>query len=223
MLTLIVADAELETIPKEMWSEYTLKKYAKNRGKPIGEVLLDSNYMHTTIEKHYPGQSSRRGRPDIIHILLLVALDSILNRSGEFRIFIHTRNDDCISVNPEVRLPRAYNRFSGLMENLFKKGEIVSEGNTLLKITKSSLRDIVESQGKGRLIILSPSGKNEKLHNIIAGNDDVTVLMGGFSEGDYISDVYSLADSYSIFRDELTIWSVATEVICQYERVLDLV
>lgn len=223
MLTLIVADAELETVPEKMWSDPPLRKYAKKKGKPVREVLLDSNYMHTSIEKYFPGQSSRRGRPDIIHILLLVALESILNRNGELRIFIHTRNDLCITVNSEVRLPKAYNRFSGLIESLMKNGEIVGDGKTLLKVAPQTIEETVREHGKGELVVLSPTGEEEKMGDIIRSKEDYTVVIGGFSEGDFISDVYSLARAYSIFKEELTIWSVASELICQYERILDMV
>lgn len=223
MLTLIIADAELETVPQRMASDPAIRKYAAGRKKAARDVLLDSNYMHTTIEKYFPGESRRRGRPDIIHILLMVSLESILNFKGGLRVFIHTRNNRVITVSPDVRLPRAYNRFTGLIESLFSKGEITSEGNTLLSEEELDLNGLIEREKTGELIIFSPRGEKRKMRDILPGNGDYTVVIGGFSEGDYLSDPYALAPSYSIYAEELTIWSVASEVICQYERSLDMV
>lgn len=223
MLTIIIADAELETIPNEMQNDYAIRKYAKGRKKPVEEVILDSNYMHTSIDRYFPGESNRRGRPDIIYILLQVTMESILNKRDMMRIFIHTRNNLCISINPKVRLPKSYNRFIGLMESLFRKGEITSDGEILLGMEKKDMKECLDSHGKGDLTVFSPDGEKAHLTDIIPDDKNRTVIIGGFSEGDFRSEVYPLAKSYSIFDEELTIWSVASEVIAQYERVVGLV
>lgn len=223
MLTLIVADAELETIPVKMQNDEALRKYAKNKKKPVSEVLLDSNYMHTSIDRYFPGESNRRGRPDIIYLLLQVVMESILNKSGKLRVYIHTRNDLCITVNPEVRLPKSYNRFVGLVESLFRNKEISSDGKVLLELEELHIGDLVSKVSEGRVIIFSPDGEKARIGDLLSTSDDCTVIIGGFSEGDFISDVYSLSKAYSIFPEELTIWSVAAEVLAQCERTLDLV
>ena len=223
MLTLIIADAELETVPEKMNNDYAIRKFAKGKGKPVGEVLLDSNYMHTSIDKYFPGESNRRGRPDVIHLLLQVAMESILNKTGKLRVYIHTRNNYCITINPEVRLPKSYNRFVGLMENLFKKKEIAADGNVLLKAEEEGLVNFISRVAKGQLVVFSPDGERARMRDIIKSGEDYTVIIGGFSEGDFISDVYPLAKAYSIFHQELTIWSVAGEVLAEYERALDLI
>ena len=104
MLTLLVVDAELELIPAEMINDYSVRIQAKKRKKPAGKMILDSNFMHGAIERTFPGESTRRGRPDIIFHLLQVALESILSKRGELNVVIHTRNDIIISVNPRARL-----------------------------------------------------------------------------------------------------------------------
>ena len=90
MLNIIIVDAELEMVPKELWSFPDAISYSKRRSKKLSEVLLDSNYMHRAIESVFPGESTRRGRPDIIHTLLLACQESILNKAGQLRVFIHT-------------------------------------------------------------------------------------------------------------------------------------
>lgn len=46
---------------------------------------------------------------------LLTLLDSPLNKSGHLQVFIHTAKGVLIEVNPHVRIPRTFKRFSGLM------------------------------------------------------------------------------------------------------------
>ena len=46
---------------------------------------------------------------------LLTLLDSPLNKAGLLSIFIHTSQGLLIEVHPEVRIPRTFKRYSGLM------------------------------------------------------------------------------------------------------------
>ena len=57
--------------PGDMLDDYSIKLHAKKRKKPPQKILLDSNYMHSAIDRHYPGESNRRGRPDIVYHLLV--------------------------------------------------------------------------------------------------------------------------------------------------------
>lgn len=218
MLTILLVDAELELIPKEMWDDHSIIKLAKLRKKPVREIILDSNYMHTAIDRYYNGGSRRMGRPDIIYNFLQVCMESILNKKGELKIYIHTKGDKIISFNPEIKLPKSYNRFIGLIEDLYKKKEIKSEGKTLMKISDGTFQDLLGTAVTGNLSVLSPTGNPTLVSNLFAGYSEQTVIIGGFSEGDYSSDVYSSAKAYRIFDEELTIWTTAMEIIAQYER-----
>jgi hypothetical protein len=46
---------------------------------------------------------------------LLTLLDSPLNKAGLLQVFIHTTKGVLIEINPHVRIPRTFKRFSGLM------------------------------------------------------------------------------------------------------------
>ena len=218
MLTIIIADAELETIPAEMRDDYSIRKIAGERKKKVDGIILDSNYMHSAIDRYFPGQSNRRGRPDIIHIFLLVAMDSILNRMGNLRVRIHTRNDLVIDISPDTRLPRAYNRFIGLFEKLFAEGEIVVDGKKLLQVQKGTLNAAIDRPAE-RVLAMAPDAVIKPIDSVISGPEDMTVIIGGFSEGNYRSNMDQFKKA-SIFNEELTIWSVGMEVLTQYERVL---
>ena len=121
MINLVLVDSELETIPADMQKEPEVLALSRKRGKPANEILLDSSLLHRAIERVFPGESNRRGRPDIFHIMLNVAQSSILNIRGMLHVYIHTRNHDLITVSPVTRIPKSYARFHGLVEDLFKK------------------------------------------------------------------------------------------------------
>lgn len=218
MLTILLVDSELETIPTEMLNDPAIRKMASVKRKKPQLMLLDSNYVHSTIDKFYPGMSTRRGRPDIFHTFLNVVSESILNRKGLLRVFIHTRNNKVISVNPETRIPKSYNRFVGLMEDLFLKGEIIAEGKVLLRMENLTASDMIAKYSTGRKVVMWPNGSFVSVRSVVDEKDS-TVIMGGFAEGDFISDLSMAGSRYSIFPEELTIWTVATEVICAYESL----
>ncbi|WP_287961473.1 16S rRNA methyltransferase [Acidiplasma sp.] len=218
MLNLVVADAELQLIPEQMLDDPAIKKIAAKNHKKPSEMLLDSNYMHTSIDKYFPGRSTRMGRPDIIYIFLEVAMESILNKRGHLRIYIHTKENKIIVINPDVSLPKSYNRFTGLIEDLFRKKEIKVGGKTLLSMENEDIISFLNNTGKNT-VVLSPHGKFSNPSDII-NMDNINVVIGGFSEGDYVTNLYDHFNSYSIFKDELTIWSVGMEIIAQFERFI---
>lgn len=222
MLTILLVDSELETIPMEMLNDPAVRKLANTKKKKAQMMLLDSNFLHTSIDRYYPGMSTRRGRPDLFHTFLNVVNESILNRMGHLRIFIHTRNNKVITINPETRVPKSYNRFVGLIEDLFLKGEIKAESKSLLKIENLTAQEAISRYSKGRTVVMWPGGDYVSTDSVVS-QPDTTIIMGGFAEGDYISDLSSVSERYSIFPQELTTWTVASELICSYERVHDLV
>jgi rRNA small subunit pseudouridine methyltransferase Nep1 len=150
-----------------------------------------------------------------------MATESILNKNRGLDIFIHTRDNFIMHINGETNLPRSYNRFQGLIEDLFRKKSIEYNGTDLLSMKEGKLIPFLNGLD-GKTVVLSPDGKESRLSGII-DNENLNVIIGGFSQGDYISDVYSNFNTYRIFDEELTIWSVGMEVISQYERFTSLV
>lgn len=78
-------------------------------------------------------------RPDILHQELLSALDSPLNKAGMLQMYIRSAKGILIEVNPAIRIPRTFKRFSGLMVQLLHKMKIKAgtESTTLLKVIKN--------------------------------------------------------------------------------------
>lgn len=223
MLTLILADSELELIPQKIWGHPAVVAYTKRRKKKAGMCLLDATYHHSAMKNLDEGE--RRGRPDMVHFFLLLALDSILNQEGQLRVAVHTRNDEIIEIDPKTRLPKHYERFIGLIEHLYDVGAVPSKKEPLLELRYGvSLKDYIEEiRDGGEIIVMSPSGERRKLGKIFPKKGDYIVIIGGFPEGDYRSPVYEMADhTVSIYDGMLKIWSVVSEVIADYERISSL-
>lgn len=222
MLNLVFVDSELETVPRNMIDDYAVRKFAKEKRKPPQDVLLDSNFLHGAIERYFPGKANRMGRPDIFYHMLQVTQSSILNLKGGLRVYIHTKNDIVITIRPETRVPKSYNRFEGLIEDLFRKMEVGPEGNRLMTLKKMDINTLISTKFMDtEIVLLSPAAQKSPVDEIFHKETeahDFTVLIGGFSEGDFHSLLKGKFREISIFEEELTIWSVAMEMICQYER-----
>ncbi|KAF9267587.1 Nep1-domain-containing protein [Marasmius fiardii PR-910] len=89
------------------------------------------------------GRDIADARPDITHQCLLTLLDSPLNKAGLLQVYIHTAKGVLIEVNPHVRIPRTFKRFSGLMVQLLHKLSIRGVNGTekLLKVVKNPVVD----------------------------------------------------------------------------------
>ena len=150
-IKLVLAEAALETVPREIWGHPAVYKTAKRRGKTPASILLDRSLHHQAM-KNLP-EAEKRGRPDIVHVSLLEALSSPLNREGLLETYVHTIGDYAIFINPETRLPRNYNRFVGLIEQLFEIGRVPPEGEPLLTLKPMSLRVLLEQIKPTRIIL----------------------------------------------------------------------
>jgi len=89
------------------------------------------------------GRDIADARPDITHQCLLTLLDSPLNKAGLLQVYIHTAKGTLIEVNPHVRIPRTFKRFSGLMVQLLHRLSIrgVNGPEKLLKVIKNPISD----------------------------------------------------------------------------------
>ncbi|KAL0578949.1 18S rRNA pseudouridine methyltransferase [Marasmius crinis-equi] len=92
------------------------KSGRSGKGGKEGEVkytLLNCDDHQGILAK--TGRDIADARPDITHQCLLTLLDSPLNKAGLLQVYIHTAKGVLIEVNPHVRIPRTFKRFSGLM------------------------------------------------------------------------------------------------------------
>lgn len=219
MLHLILADAELETVPPQLALHRVIRWQARRRGRRPTELLLDSSYHHPAM-RGLP-DAERRGRPDLVHSCLLLALDSPLNREGLLRTYVHTRHDKLITIDPAARLPRAYNRFVGLVEHLFLAGAAPPE-KPLLWLKDSKLAEVVEGIKPAKTLTFSERGQRRRYAELFAGlskGDEVCAIIGAFPHGDFLSDVEGLpSELVCIDPEPLPATTVVARAIFAYEQ-----
>ena len=172
----------------------------------------------------------KRGRPDIVHICLLLATGSPLYRIDQLKIIVHTINNQLVIVNPtrQWRPPKNYNRFCGLMEQLFssKKKEIPEKGVPLLSLDKMSLNQLLE-RVEGKILLFTEKGElDPQLHQIKylfneGAQSTVTIVIGGYPHGQFSTDILKMVDHrVSIAKYPLEAWTVVSRGIYTLEQYL---
>jgi len=224
MLTLVIVESSLETIPKEILSYPRIQAYARKLGKKPEFILLDKSYHYDALGKLR--DKERRGRPDIVHLTLLEALGSPLNLEGLLQTYVHTRSNYVISVNPKTRLPRNYNRFVGLIEQLFDKKKIPPEGETLLRLRKGSVLALMRKLKPTHIVGFTSVGKPEpvlKAAKRLSMSERPVALVGGFPRGHYSKHLLELVDDIvCIDPSGLDAWVVTSRIISAYEEAIGL-
>jgi len=224
MLTIVLAESELELIPNDILSHPAVTSYASQRNKKPRNLILDSSFHHSAM-KDLP-EGNRRGRPDIVHIFLLNSLESILNKKEKLKIIIHTRNNEAIFVDSKTRIMRSYNRFIGLFEQLFEKRKIVAEEKTLIELKENfSLEKIIENEDHDFLITFSENGKIVELRDYLINlktkkMKNILCVIGGFPHGDFHSDISKYSDDIiSIFEEKLNALAVSNELLSFFNNI----
>jgi rRNA small subunit pseudouridine methyltransferase Nep1 len=212
----VLADSELELIPPELLRERSILSSARSRGKAPEKILLDASHHHPAFIKLK--ESERRGRPDIVHFFLMLAMDSDLNAEGKLKVFVHTRNNDVIAVKPETRLPPHYPRFVGLIESLYEQRVVPSRENALLELRNGvPLETLVAALKPDLVYVMDPLGKEGSLESKFSDVDGktVVVIIGGFSKGDYRSDLNKMKhEKISLGNRQQKVWTVTSKILC---------
>jgi len=217
---MLLADAELELVPPQIQGHGSVRTSAMKRGKSPSKILLDSSLHHPALSKIPEGE--RRGRPDIVHVFLLLCLDSILNMEGKLQTIVHTRNNEVIHISGETRFPKNYNRFVGLIEDLFEKKAVPSQEAPLMTLTSDTTFEDILEEVKSYSIAFSQEGKLVYLRSHFKRiKGDLVCVLGGFPYGDFLSPVKELCDEIvSIHKSSLKVWTVASEILVGYRESL---
>jgi rRNA small subunit pseudouridine methyltransferase Nep1 len=101
LLSLIIAEAALETVPKSIAKHQAVVKHAARKGKPVEVMLLDRSYHHSAMLKLE--NAERRGRPDLVHFALLEATSTPLYRKNLLNVYVHTVANKVIFLKENVR------------------------------------------------------------------------------------------------------------------------
>jgi len=227
MLTLIIAESALETIPESLWNHPTIRKLSKTRRRPPSQILLDRSYHHAAMKNLE--NNEKRGRPDIVHFALLEALGSPLNKEKKLATYVHTLGNVTIQIDNETRLPKNYSRFVNLIEQFFETGRVPPNRNEkpLLMLKKQTLTELIKEEVKPtRLLALSRAGKPQTLEDAIsnlAKTDKACVLIGGFPKGHFTKETLELADeTVCIDPEMLETSTVVSRTVYEFERALSL-
>ena len=221
-LTFVLAEAALETVPKAIANHPSVIARARIEGKPPNQTLLDRTYHHSAM-LGLPN-AEKRGRPDIVHVTLLQTLSTPLNNDGGLDSYIHTIDDIVIRVNKRIRLPRNYDRFVGLMEQLFVNGRVPLDGEPLLSLRKMSLNELIQTIKPTVTVAFSSVGITTDLRDLckdLAGERQPAVIVGGFAHGHFSKKTSQIVDKTVAICDKpLDAWVVASRIIYEYETEL---
>ncbi|MEM0493296.1 MAG: 16S rRNA methyltransferase [Candidatus Thermoplasmatota archaeon] len=227
MLTMILAESEIELIPEEIHDHPSVRANANRRGRKPGEMILDASRHHTAMKNLDEGE--RRGRPDITHVFLLVTLESVLNKKGGLKVIIHTRNNEEISISSETRIIKNYDRFIGLMEQLYQEKTLPKNEKSLLTLKEDrTLSMIIKDNPADKIILCSTKGIYVDLKQYFTKLKkkkikDILCVIGGFPKGEFHTDfneVQGEIDVISIYPEMIPAWSVAMEIIVNYENII---
>ncbi|MEM2928764.1 MAG: 16S rRNA methyltransferase [Nitrososphaerota archaeon] len=218
---LIFAESALEIVPMEIWNHPAIVSSAKKRKKKPSEILLDRSYHHNAMKNLK--ESYKRGRPDIIHFCLLEALGSILCKIKKLEVYVHTIDDYVIYVNPETRLPRVYNRFLGLIEQLYNIKEIKANDKILLKIEKKNLSQIINEIKPDKIFGMDEKGyfiSPKKFSEIVLECSKPAIIIGAFPKGEYSNNTKSIIGEniYSIYPESLETWIITSRILSALEN-----
>jgi rRNA small subunit pseudouridine methyltransferase Nep1 len=154
---------------------------------------------------------------------LLSLFDSPLNKAGLLQVYIKTKNNVLIEINPKCRIPRTFKRFSGLFAQLLTKYKIrASESSEiLLKVIKNPISDhlpmgspIIATSEKSRLVDI-----DEYVSSLNKGMP-VIFVVGCMSQGDL--DIDYSNDSISVSSYPLSAAVVCSKLCNSFEKVWDV-
>eukprot|EP00111_Clytia_hemisphaerica_P023544 TCONS_00069359-protein len=130
------------------------------------------------------GNDPANYRPDITHQCLLMLMDSPLNRAGLLQVYIHTEKNVLIEINPQTRIPRTYNRFSGLMVQLLHKLSIHASNGPikLMKVIKNPITDHLPV-GCKKLVMSYKAKKCTPPRELVPTDEPIVFVIGAMAHG----------------------------------------
>ncbi|HXG06092.1 MAG TPA: ribosome biogenesis protein [Nitrososphaera sp.] len=225
MITLIIAEAALETVPQEITGHASVRNHAQRLGLKPAETLLDRSYHHAAMSSLR--SANKRGRPDIVHFALMEALGTPLYMERMLRVYVHTVNDKLIAIADNLRIPKSYFRFEGLMVNLFRDKVIKSEqGAVLMELSDGTLADLINGIKVAKVIGMSSTGVQVTAEKAVADNlssNSCAFVIGGFPRGHFSESTKMLLNrTYAISDMGLEAHVVIARVLYECERHLVL-
>lgn len=220
MLSLVIAEASLELVPRELYKHNAITAYCRKMSKRPSEILLDNSW-HFGAMKGIPNEI-KRGRPDLVHFCLLEACTIPLYQEDEISVYVHTIDDKVITVGERVRFPKSYHRFAGIMEQLFATKKIESDGQTLFQMNNMSFSELIDELDPDQVIGLSSEGKKSSYESVAKTcTDETCLVVGGFPKGEFFDSTKDRIDSlFSVDENPLEAHVVVARTLYEYEKTI---
>lgn len=230
-ISLVISEAALEKIPVNIIDHPSVTNHARKLGKRPSEILLDRSYHHAAMLSSNLEFAWKRGRPDLVHFALIEALSTPLFFNNLLQVYVSTISNQVVFIGENLRIPKSYPRFEGLMIDLFKKYHIREGKNaTLLKLQNNvSLDSLINGTIKPLKVIgFSRTGVQSTPENIISthiskDSCQCAFIIGGFPSGHFTENTKRLCDYfYSIGNYSLEAHVVIARVLYECEKVLSV-
>jgi len=222
-VALVLVDSALELVPRSLREHPSVLATAQRTGHAPERTLLDSSFHHRAMRR-LP-DADRRGRPDIVHFCALLALGSRAAAAGRLRLIIHTYGGEVISVAPGTRLPRVYDRFKGLMEQLLVEGAVPKD-EPLLVVEGNSLERALADLGATRVVGLTSRGPRTTWDQLLQpGSHDgrLALLLGAYPRGDLREPTAAVAGEVASIADgPMEAWAAEAELLAHLADALGL-
>lgn len=220
MLSLILTESSLELVPKEIQNHKSVISHCQKLGKKPSEILLDNSW-HFAAMKGIDNEI-KRGRPDLVHFSLLEACSIPLFYEKKISVYVHTINDKVIFVGNDVRLPKSYHRFAGLIEKLYDEKFIQANGINLLEIKDMKFNQLIEKISPDRIVGLSTQGILSSCEDVAKKlTDNSCIIIGGFPKG-HFSDSIRKKIEYLVNVNKKSLEShiVISRILYEYEKTI---
>ena len=218
MLSLVIAESALELVPLELQRHNSVIASARRFNKKPSEILLDISW-HFAAMKGIKNEI-KRGRPDLVHFSLLEACSIPLYFENKLNVFVHTIDDKVISVGQNVRLPKSYHRFIGLVEKLYATRKIKESDNTLLEIKNMNFGNLIKEINPKQTIALSSKGIKSSYQKLAEEiSDNTCIVIGGFSKGQFSDNLRTFFDKeISVDKEPLEAHIIISRILYEYEK-----
>ncbi len=209
-LNIILTESALELVPDTL----------KTKSRSNNHTFLDKSY-HSHLMKNLDN-IDKRGRPDIVHMSSLSITSTPLYLEKQIKFYIHTISDYVIDFNFDVRLPKSYHRFIGLLEKLFFNYVNDEKSDPLINIYESSFSELITDIKSDHVVGLSRQGEtlsSNYLSDTIINSSHPTLLIGGFSHGTFSKNVLGCVDDLiSLGNFNLESHTACSRIIYEIEK-----
>lgn len=223
----MIAEAAMELVPQILRNHPSVRNHSKRTGRSVNEIFLDISYHHKAMVEKNIDQWWKRGRPDIVHFDLVEALSTPLFKQKKLQVYVSTFDNNLVTISQDLRIPKNYFRFEGLMIGIFNKQKNKNSPNLIEFQENVNFNDLIEKIVRPDLIIgFSVKGKQSKISDILQNNAIDTTkhycfVIGGFQRGNFSETVSGACDAiYSISPFSLESHVVISRVLYECENYI---